>query len=144
MVSQILQKNERKIFDLIYHSSKKSNFFIFSFVFLEKLGKHKLLSRLSDLQPRLVLLFSILQYSDSRWFRFQPYFLSYKIIILSRRRQEKIAQVLQNAIYNNLVPFHQSGNVSSQVLDCFVFFKVKNHFHLYFNHTQNHPFQLIR
>ena len=37
---KILQiKNERKRFDLIYHSSVKSNFFIFSFVFLEKLGK---------------------------------------------------------------------------------------------------------
>ena len=50
MVSQILQKNERKRFDLMYHSSIKSNFFIFSLVFLEKLGKQKLLSRLSDLQ----------------------------------------------------------------------------------------------
>ena len=41
-------KNEWKIFDLIYNSSNKSNFFIFSSVFLEKLEKQKLLSRLSD------------------------------------------------------------------------------------------------
>ena len=35
-------KNERKRFDLIYHSSNKSNFFIFLFVFLGEVRKTKI------------------------------------------------------------------------------------------------------
>ena len=43
------KKRTKKRFDLIYHSTNESKFFILSFGFLEKLGKQKLLLRLSDL-----------------------------------------------------------------------------------------------
>ena len=43
------KKNKRKPFDLLYHSTMIYQVKWFLFVFLEKLGKQKLLSRLSDL-----------------------------------------------------------------------------------------------
>ena len=98
MVSQILQKNKQKRFDLMYHSSNKSIFFIFSFVFLEKLGK-KLLSRLSDLQ-----------YISKNWDSFTQKWKSTQIVsrilrlfggqlLFGERAQKRYKQVFFTKIY---------------------------------------------
>jgi hypothetical protein len=49
MMSSILPKNQQNKFNLRYHNTVRSKFFVFSFVFWENWGYHKLLSKFSDL-----------------------------------------------------------------------------------------------